>query len=71
MKKITLILALTIFASSAHAGYWHCESTSTYSGYGWGEHVNRAIAENLAVRNCQLETPVGYYCSIPICVWYY
>lgn len=72
MKKMALIMAsaaafaalVTAAPSQAYACY--CEARSS-SAWGWGQHGSCARAQAIALTNCAVRTPRGYYCYVTFC----
>ena len=63
MKALILTLAMT--ASINSSGMWSCTSYGTDGAYGWGQHVQLAIAQQMALDNCFIRS-IGW-CNPPVC----
>lgn len=72
MKKVALTIAsaavfaglLTAIPAQAYACY--CEARSSYA-WGWGQHGSCARAQAIALNQCAVRTPRGYYCYVTFC----
>jgi hypothetical protein len=70
MKKT--LAALVIAASAmtlfpADAGAWTCGARSRTGGWGVGWAPSLWRAKRIALSNCAVHTPRGYYCRITSC----
>lgn len=72
MKKTALIIAsaavfaglATAIPAKAYACY--CEARSSYA-WGWGQHGYCSRAQQIALSQCAIRTPRGYYCYVTFC----
>lgn len=64
---VALLGGATFFAGVESADAWQCSARSRV-GWGWGSGPSRAIAAEIALRQCAIHTPRGLMCRIRRCV---
>lgn len=61
-----LVTAAALLAGIAPAEAWQCTARSR-TAMGWGVAGNRAVAAQIALRQCAVRTPYGLMCRITRC----
>ena len=69
MKKTVPFLALLVLIGliPTEASAWYCRATSPTGSWGWGRSDFRGAAVSIALNNCSVRTPYGYYCHLRYC----
>lgn len=60
------VVPVALFASIGPAEAWQCTARSR-TAMGWGVSPHRAVAANIALRQCAVRTPYGLMCRITSC----
>lgn len=64
----SLVVAGSLLAiMSTEASAWYCRATSSTGAWGWGSSYSLRQARRIALYQCAIRTPRGYYCRIRYC----
>lgn len=75
-KRIMLLLKIFAIAAgpflilaldTQEAQAWYCKATSPTGSWGWGRSGYRNQAARIALNECAINTPRGYYCRLRYC----
>jgi hypothetical protein len=62
------VAAAAIAAVPSQASAWTCGARSATGGWGVGWHHSLWRAKRIALRQCAINTPRGYWCRVVRCV---
>ncbi len=65
VKNLIAALVITLTVAGT-ASAWECGSSSDF-GFGIGVSPSKSTAAKIALRYCQMNTPMGYSCFIDYC----
>lgn len=56
---------VTLMPSEAEA--WYCRASSPTGSWGWGSSYSLSQARRIALNQCAIRTPRGYWCRLRYC----
>ncbi len=62
-----IIAAMMLVLIPSEASAWYCRATSGSGAWGWGRSGSLYRAQRIALSQCAIRTPRGYWCRIRYC----